>query len=118
MRRCALGAPRYGSGSGEDGAIVWPCEGRHPSRESGRYVGPVRETPVRCPTTGMRLRTGFWGKACPSRTFPENERFALLACGQRPCETRTPGGRDVGRRPTMLVLTRKSNQSIMIGDDI
>src|ERR1700712_3546959 len=66
----------------------------------------------------MRLRTGFWDNTHPSATFPEIERFGQLACGQRPCETRSAGGRDVGRRSTMLVLTRKSNQSIMIGDDI
>src|SRR3954451_7306205 len=118
MRRCAPGAPRFGSGSDEGGAIVWPCEGGHPSRESGRYVGPVRQACVRCPTTRIRLRTGFWGKVRLPTTFRHFERFSPLACGQRPCETRSPGGRDVGRRPTMLVLTRKSNQSIMIGDDI
>src|SRR3954452_14112886 len=66
----------------------------------------------------MLLRTGFDGKVRPSTTFPHIDGFGVLACGHGPCETRSPGGRDVGRRHTMLVLTRKSNQSIMIGDDI
>src|SRR3954454_8889383 len=118
MRRCAPGAPRSGSGSDEGGAIVWPCEGGDPSREAGRYVGPVRDDAVRCPTSRTPVRTAFQGKVRPPASLLHLERFAPLACGQRPCETRSPAGRDVGRRPTMLVLTRKSNQSIMIGDDI
>src|SRR3954464_7699602 len=38
--------------------------------------------------------------------------------GNGPASIDRPVGRDVGRRQHMLVLTRKSNQSIMIGDDI
>jgi carbon storage regulator len=43
------------------------------------------------------------------------ESFAVLACGHRACES-PPYGTE-GAKP-VLVLTRKSNQSIMIGDDI
>ena len=43
------------------------------------------------------------------------EGFSVLACGQRACES--PGYGAEGAQP-VLVLTRKSNQSIMIGDDI
>src|SRR5204863_2156826 len=39
--------------------------------------------------------------------------FSVLACGQRACESPL-----TARREPVLVLTRKSNQSIMIGDDI
>src|SRR3954447_21107932 len=42
------------------------------------------------------------------------ERLSLLACGHRACESHLRHG---GSQP-VLVLTRKSNQSIMIGDDI
>ena len=42
------------------------------------------------------------------------EGFSVLACGQRACESALRRG---GSQP-VLVLTRKSNQSIMIGDDI
>jgi carbon storage regulator len=41
--------------------------------------------------------------------------FTLLACGHRACESGRYGAE--GAQP-VLVLTRKSNQSIMIGDDI
>ena len=41
--------------------------------------------------------------------------FGVLACGHRACESGRYGAE--GAQP-VLVLTRKSNQSIMIGDDI
>jgi carbon storage regulator len=42
--------------------------------------------------------------------------FVCLASGQGSCESRLSA--QAGRRHTVLVLTRKSNQSIMIGDDV
>src|ERR1044072_5206910 len=103
-----MGAKRS-SGPGKIAILV-----ERPGGTSGRYVR--LRSDARPPR--LSLRTGIWGKVRKPTTFPHMRGFAALACGHRPCETRRTGGRDVGSRPTMLVVTRKSNQSIMIGDDI